>query len=147
MVFCLDTIQGEPSWGARLIIRDLAWLLTCSAVCVSRTINGILAMRSFRNQFSTGHRDTNGLALAPSETAIVVAILSVGTVLGALLAAPLGDHFGRRLSLLAAVTIFNIGCVFQVCAQAIPMMLVGRYVQYSSGWDAWLSLTSTDGVL
>lgn len=86
-------------------------------------------MRAFRDQFSTGYRDANGLALQPSQTAIIVAILSVGTVVGALLAAPVGDHFGRRISLIAAITVFNIGCIFQVCAQAIPMMLVGRYVK------------------
>lgn len=92
------------------------------------TINGILAMRAFRDQFSTGHTDVAGLALSPSETAIVVAILSVGTVIGALLAAPVGDHFGRRMSLIGAVSVFNFGCIFQVCAQAIPMMLIGRLI-------------------
>lgn len=107
------------------------WSLIC--VHPPRTINGILAMRSFRDQFSTGHRDASGLTLTPSQTAIVVAILSVGTVLGALLAAPVGDHFGRRVSLIAAVTVFNFGCIFQVCAQAIPMMLVGRYVHWILG--------------
>lgn len=91
------------------------------------TINGILAMTSFKNQFSTGYRQDNGsLALEPSQTAIIVSILSLGTVAGALLAAPFGDIFGRRKSLIGAVTLFNFGCVFQVCAQAIPMMLAGR---------------------
>lgn len=83
-------------------------------------------MRSFRDQFSTGFKDESGLALLPSQTAFVVGILSLGTVLGALLAAPVGDHFGRRISLIAAVSVFNFGCIFQVCAQAIPMLLVGR---------------------
>lgn len=95
-------------------------------------------MRSFRDQFSTGHTDNHGLALAPSETAMVVAILSIGTVMGALLAAPMGDHSGRRISLIVAVTIFNLGCVFQVCAQAIPMMLVGRYVRSSHDLASWV---------
>lgn len=84
-------------------------------------------MRSFKDQFSTGFKGDDGLpALLPYQTAIVVSILSLGTVLGALLAAPLGDSFGRRKSLIAAVTVFNFGCIFQVCAQAIPMLLVGR---------------------
>ncbi|ROV94960.1 hypothetical protein VMCG_08329 [Cytospora schulzeri] len=92
------------------------------------TINGILAMDSFKNTFSTGYRDANGyLAISPSQTAIIVAILSAGTVLGALLAAPIGDYFGRRLSLIAAVTVFNFGVIFQVCAQTIPTLLVGRF--------------------
>lgn len=117
--------------------RGMDWLFETSLVSLTcmglfRTINGILAMRAFRDQFSTGHTDAAGLALSPSETAIVVAILSVGTVVGALLAAPVGDHFGRRMSLIGAVTVFNFGCIFQVCAQAIPMMLVGRYVALQS---------------
>lgn len=91
-------------------------------------------MDSFKDKFSTGYRNDSGhLALSPSQTAIVVAILSAGTVLGALLAAPIGDHFGRRKSLIAAVTVFNIGVIFQVCAQALPLLLVGRYVGNSRG--------------
>lgn len=116
--------------GMHRVVETSLLLLTC--VGLSRTINGILAMRAFRDQFSTGHTDAAGLALSPSETAIVVAILSVGTVVGALLAAPVGDHFGRRMSLIGAVTVFNFGCIFQVCAQAIPMMLIGRYVVLGS---------------
>lgn len=92
------------------------------------TINGILAMDSFKDTFSTGYRDENGhLAISPGETGIIVAILSAGTVLGSLLAAPMGDYFGRRLSLIAAVTVFNFGVIFQVCARAIPMLMVGRF--------------------
>lgn len=92
-----------------------------------RTINGILAMDSFKDQFSTGHSTGDGQpSLTPSQTAIVVAILSLGTVIGALLAAPLGDLYGRRISLIGAVTVFNFGVIFQVCADAIPMLLVGR---------------------
>lgn len=92
-----------------------------------RTINGILAMDSFKDQFSTGYQDDNGFhSISPHQTAIIVAILSAGTVVGALLAAPVGDYFGRRKSLIAAVTVFNFGVIFQVCAQAIPMLLAGR---------------------
>lgn len=84
-------------------------------------------MDSFKDTFSTGYRDENGhLAISPGETGIIVAILSAGTVLGSLLAAPMGDYFGRRLSLIAAVTVFNFGVIFQVCARAIPMLMVGR---------------------
>lgn len=100
---------------------------------ISRTINGILAMDSFRDQFSTGHKDSSGQPdLAPSQTAMVVAILSLGTVIGALIAAPLGDLYGRRISLIGAVSVFNFGVIFQVCADAIPMLLVGRYVHLPS---------------
>lgn len=85
-------------------------------------------MSVFKEQFGTtdckdhkGERD-----ICPEDSAIIVAILSAGTVLGALLAAPMGDSIGRRHSLLVAVAIFCVGAIFQVCAQAVPMLLVGR---------------------
>lgn len=92
------------------------------------TINGILAMRAFKEQFSTGYTRSGQPSISPTQTAIIVAILSAGTVVGAMIAAPVGDFWGRRKSLIGAVTAFNFGVIFQVCAQAIPMLVAGRYV-------------------
>lgn len=92
------------------------------------TINGILAMRAFKEQFSTGYTRNGQPSISPTQTAIIVAILSAGTVVGAMIAAPVGDFWGRRKSLIGAVTAFNFGVIFQVCAQAIPMLVAGRYV-------------------
>ncbi|KAG6368664.1 hypothetical protein INS49_002877 [Diaporthe citri] len=91
------------------------------------TINGILAMSAFKEQFSTGYTRNGHPSISPTQTAIIVAILSAGTVVGALLAAPVGDYWGRRKSLIGAVTAFNFGVIFQVCAQAIPMLVAGRF--------------------
>ncbi|KAI3398851.1 hypothetical protein diail_8360 [Diaporthe ilicicola] len=91
------------------------------------TINGILAMTAFKEQFSTGYVRDGLPAISPTQTAIIVAILSAGTVVGALIAAPVGDFWGRRKSLIGAVTAFNFGVLFQVCAKAIPMLLAGRF--------------------
>ncbi|KAI5467631.1 general substrate transporter [Mariannaea sp. PMI_226] len=92
-------------------------------------INGILAMTEFKEQFGSKCYDDNGkMEICTKDSSIIVAILSAGTVLGALLAAPAGDFLGRRKTLLVAVAIFCIGAVFQVCAQAINMLLVGRLV-------------------
>lgn len=86
-------------------------------------------MKSFLRQFTTGYEDpkTGTLGLSPSEVSIIVAILSAGTALGSLLAAPSGDIFGRRRSLIAAIGVFCFGVIFQVCAHNIPLLLVGRY--------------------
>ncbi|KAK2598447.1 hypothetical protein N8I77_011862 [Diaporthe amygdali] len=91
------------------------------------TINGILAMSAFKEQFSTGYVRNGQPSISPNETAIIVAILSAGTLVGALIAAPVGDYWGRRKSLIGAVTAFNFGVIFQVCAKAIPMLLAGRF--------------------
>ena len=84
-------------------------------------------MRAFKTQFGTNCTDTKGqIDLCPEDSSIIVAILSAGTALGALLAAPAGDNIGRRRTLLVSVGIFCAGAICQVCAQATPLMLVGR---------------------
>lgn len=84
-------------------------------------------MKAFRLQFSTGYRNAKSdLDVSPSQTAIIVSILSAGTFVGALLAAPLGDKLGRKMSLIIAVGIFSIGTVLQTIALQIPMLVVGR---------------------
>lgn len=100
-----------------------------------RSINGILAMSSFRRDFGT--TDGDGDFIIPtSDSSNIVAILSAGTALGALFAAPAGDSIGRRLSLLASVAVFCVGGILQVCAYNIPMLLVGRY-----GFPLWVGQT------
>lgn len=96
------------------------------------TINGILAMRSFKDQFSTGYTTKKGPDLTPQQISIVVAILSAGTFAGSLISAPFGDLIGRRLSIIASIGVFIFGVIFQVCADALPLLLAGRYVVSSS---------------
>ncbi|KAK2003855.1 glucose transporter rco-3 [Colletotrichum falcatum] len=91
------------------------------------TINGIISMTAFRRDFTTGYTENGLPTLSPAESSIIVAILSAGTVLGALLAAPMGDTWGRRISLILSVGVFSFGGIFQVCAHDIPMLLVGRF--------------------
>ncbi|KAH8899218.1 regulator of conidiation [Thozetella sp. PMI_491] len=92
------------------------------------SINGILAMPSFKSQFSTGLLDGDQKpAISPQQVALIVSMLSLGTVVGSLLSAPLGDIFGRRRSLIGAIGVFSFGAVFQVCAVDIPLLLVGRF--------------------
>ncbi|CAG8974949.1 hypothetical protein HYALB_00007626 [Hymenoscyphus albidus] len=93
------------------------------------TISGILAMKAFRKQFSTGYIDPkdNLGQLTPAESALVVAILSAGTFFGALLAAPSGDGLGRRMSLIIAVAIFALGILLQTIAMGLPVLVAGRF--------------------
>lgn len=94
-----------------------------------RTINGILAMKSFKDHFSTGFKGIDGEpSISPKESALVVAMLSAGTAIGALLSAPLGDQYGRRRSLIGAIGIFVIGAILQVCAHNIGLLVAGRCV-------------------
>ncbi|OAA54164.1 Sugar/inositol transporter [Niveomyces insectorum RCEF 264] len=98
------------------------------------TINGILAMDSFLEKFAdrssadSGSISSSGPPfLTAGQQAIIISMLSVGTVLGSLLAAPAGDIFGRRKSLIASVGVFVFGVIFQICSTNIPTLLVGRF--------------------
>ncbi|TPX09317.1 uncharacterized protein E0L32_009509 [Thyridium curvatum] len=92
------------------------------------SINGILAMTSFREQFSTGYHNKDGeLDLSINQSSLIVAILSAGTLIGSVISAPAGDFWGRRISLIIAIGIFCLGVIFQVCSADIPMLVVGRF--------------------
>lgn len=99
---------------------------TDRAADVASAINGILAMSEFKDRFASSCGEPGEPEFCPSQLSIIVAILSAGTVVGALLAAPAGDTLGRRITLLVAVAVFCIGAICQTCADAIPLLLVGR---------------------
>lgn len=86
-------------------------------------------MEAFKQHFSTGYLDNNGNpGINPRESALIVAMLSAGTAIGALLSAPLGDQYGRRRALIGAIGIFVIGAILQVCAHNIGLLVAGRCV-------------------
>lgn len=92
------------------------------------TINGIIGMRYWKNQFSTGYRDETGeLNITSSQTSEIVSILSAGTFFGALLSAPLADWIGRRMAMIFNTGVFTLGVILQTAATAIPMFSAGRF--------------------
>lgn len=92
------------------------------------TISGILAMDYWRNEFSTGYRDSKGhLDVTPSQSSAIVSILSAGTFFGALCSPLLGDHIGRRWGLIASCWVFNLGVALQTAATSLPLFLAGRF--------------------
>lgn len=91
-------------------------------------------MDAFKRDFTTGYvSKDNKLGMSPAQVALIVAMLSAGTAVGALLSAPMGDFWGRRTSLIVAISIFCIGAILQVCASRIPLLVIGRYEQEPSG--------------
>lgn len=93
------------------------------------TIGGILAMRFWLNNFSTGYKDPKtGLpAITASQSSTIVSLLSAGTFFGALTAAPTGDFFGRRLGLMVSTIVFTFGVILQTASTAIPLFTAGRF--------------------
>lgn len=86
-------------------------------------------MRWWLDNFSTGSMDSDGLPMiTPGQSSEIVSILSAGTFFGALGAAPIADHLGRRKSLMLAVGIFTTGVTLQTASTGIPVFTGGRYI-------------------
>ncbi|KAF2435784.1 general substrate transporter [Tothia fuscella] len=93
------------------------------------TIGGILAMPYWRNEFSTGYKNLDdGLPdVSPSQSSMIVSLLSAGTFFGALTAAPVGDMLGRRWGLIVSSIVFIVGVVLQTIATGIDLFVAGRF--------------------
>lgn len=86
-------------------------------------------MINFRYQFAD---DRQNLELTPIRTGLLVATLSLGTLVGALIAGPLANNrrLGRKYSVCLWCLIFIIGNCFQIAAQ-FPfwwIMMLGRII-------------------
>ncbi|KAF2494113.1 putative hexose transporter [Lophium mytilinum] len=92
------------------------------------SISGILTMNYWVDTMATTTDASGNPVITTTQTSLVVSILSVGTFVGALLAGPAGDCFGRRLGLVAACGVFITGVVLQTIAHALPLFVVGRVV-------------------
>ncbi|KAJ5081227.1 Major facilitator-type transporter ecdD [Penicillium angulare] len=93
------------------------------------TISGILAMKYWREMFSTGYTNpTDHLPdVTSSQSSMIVSLLSAGTFFGALGAAPIADHFGRRLAMILESFVFCFGVILQTASTAIPLFVAGRF--------------------
>ncbi|KAJ5817302.1 hypothetical protein N7447_009535 [Penicillium robsamsonii] len=93
------------------------------------TISGILAMKKWREMFSTGFiNEKDGLPdVTASQSSMIVSLLSAGTFFGALGAAPIADKFGRRMGMIMESFVFVFGVILQTIATSIPLFVAGRF--------------------
>ncbi|KAJ5355166.1 Major facilitator-type transporter ecdD [Penicillium cataractarum] len=93
------------------------------------TISGILAMKKWREMFSTGYvNPKDGLPdVTSSQSSMIVSLLSAGTFFGALGAAPIADYFGRRIGMILDTFVFCFGVILQTASTSIPLFVAGRF--------------------
>ncbi|RKF64032.1 putative glucose transporter rco-3 [Golovinomyces cichoracearum] len=132
MGFALKKPQDVPgrSWPAILIGMFVAFGGILYGYDTGN-ISGILAIRYFKDQFSTGYMTIQDGKLQPdissSQQSLIVSILSAGTFFGALAAAQIADRLGRRWSLIASSWVFVGGVILQCIATKLPMFISGRF--------------------
>jgi len=91
-------------------------------------ISGFLAMPDFLQRF--GQKNSDGVFYFSNvRSGLIVAMLSIGTLIGALVAAPIADLVGRRLSLSWWTTIIAVGLIVQISADTHwYQVMMGRWV-------------------
>ncbi|CAK4034629.1 MFS quinate transporter [Lecanosticta acicola] len=91
-------------------------------------IGGVITLPSFKNAFGY---EGEGAALANANlSADIVSVMQCGAFLGALLANPLADKWGRKPGLLGAATFAGLGGMMQAAASGnIGCLYAGRFVE------------------
>src|SRR5258706_1005409 len=80
-------------------------------------ISGFLEMQVFLERF--GEQDSTGkYSFSNVRSGLIVGLLSIGTLIGALVAAPLSNKFGRRMCIPWWALIFAIGVTIQIAVDS-----------------------------
>jgi len=93
-------------------------------------ISGFLGMKNFQEQFGQRNSDGSGYHFSNVRSGLIVALLSVGTLTGALCAAPVADRIGRKWSISAWCVMLHVGLIVQISAPHPKwyQIVAGRYV-------------------
>lgn len=79
-------------------------------------------------QESRAKRFLDSVLLTFGRIGTVVAVYTLGCLLGALGVAPIGNRIGRRKSLMAAAAVASVGIILQASAHSLAQLLVGRII-------------------
>jgi len=86
-------------------------------------------MPDFLEHFGQKNAQTGKYAFSNVRSGLIVGMLSIGTLIGALVAAPIADKIGRRLSVSFWATVFAVGLIVQISASKHwYQVMMGRWV-------------------
>lgn len=94
---------------------------------------GVQGMRAFIDEYGTATDDDGNATLTTSFLSLTASIIYVGELLGALLAAPINDYFGRKAVFYCASLCIIAGGIVQLCAKGSEaLIIVGRIRKFFS---------------
>ncbi|TVY49664.1 High-affinity glucose transporter [Lachnellula occidentalis] len=93
-------------------------------------ISGFLGMAVFQREFGQRDSDGDGYHFSNVRSGLIVGLLSIGTLMGALIAGPVADRFGRKWSISAWCIMLHIGLIVQISTPAPKWyeIVVGRWI-------------------
>ncbi|CAK7217260.1 hypothetical protein SCUCBS95973_003087 [Sporothrix curviconia] len=93
-------------------------------------IGGVLTMPDFKREFALAQLQQTDPTAAANLSANLVTVMQAGAFLGALLANPVGDRFGRKPGLLVVAIFAFIGGLLQAFSYgSFACFYVGRFVE------------------
>ncbi|RAL03283.1 general substrate transporter [Aspergillus ibericus CBS 121593] len=121
MMFSFDIEFSRHRWA----------LIYCSISAIGALVfgydntyySGILGMQQFKNDFGN-HYEDGAKALATDFTSLTTSSIYIGDMVGALIAGPLNDRFGRKIVLWIASAFVLAGGVTQVADTNIEGVIV-----------------------
>jgi SP family sugar:H+ symporter-like MFS transporter len=85
-------------------------------------------MQNFLQLFGNSHKEGK-LAFSNTRSGAIVALLSIGTLMGSLIAAPIADRIGRKFSIIFWNLIFCVGVIVQMATMdKWYQIAIGRWV-------------------
>ncbi|PPQ27381.1 hypothetical protein CCS01_27940 [Rhodopila globiformis] len=70
----------------------------------------------------------NAFALTPLMQGVVTSVALAGAALGAMVAGPLADKFGRKVVILVVAVIFFAGAIISALATILSVLVIGRFM-------------------
>lgn len=77
-------------------------------------ISGFLGMKEFQERFGQKDGSGDGYHFSNVRSGLIVALLSIGTLMGALIAAPMADKIGRKWSISFWCLLIHLGLIVQM---------------------------------
>ncbi|OAK96052.1 general substrate transporter [Phaeosphaeriaceae sp. SRC1lsM3a] len=92
-------------------------------------ISGFLEMPDFLEKFADQTDAEGKLSFSNWKSGLIVALLSIGTLMGALIAAPVADKFGRKYTIIFWNIVFCVGVIVQITTTTTWYQIsLGRWV-------------------